>query len=102
MKYEGILNLNDNCEYTMMMNGVHYNISKTLHSILDDSVELKIEDSNGTVLFSEDGKLVKNKFGKFLYKFTINDLCFDDILWNLIGTKVVLKFKNKTVERGNF
>lgn len=101
MRYEGILSLNDKCEYTMLMNGNHYNISKTLCSVLDDSIDLKIE-VGGNVLFSEVGKLIKDKFGKFLYKFTINNKCFDDILWDLVGRKVVIEFRNRTAGRGKF
>ena len=98
MKLEGKLNLhiknNKICEYTMFSKGRLTNISEILDTMLLCDVEIKITDLyTEKVLFDEQGKLVRKKFGK-LYLYHVNGQNLDDVLWNNVESRLCIETKN--------
>ena len=98
LKSVGILNLkHDNDDYIMFVNGRSYNITETLDLLLLSDVQVSVKKAyDGTVLFAESGRLIKEKAGKCLYLYHVDGKDLDQVLWDNVGNKLEVDIKNIT------
>lgn len=98
MKLKGTLNLkHSNDDYVMFTRGRSENISETLNIMLLSDVFIEIRNTySGKVLFSESGKLIKEKVAKCLYLYHVNGVNLDEVLWNNVGNKLEIEVRNVT------
>ena len=96
MKIKGKLCIsrkNDN--YIVASGGRNINLSEYLDTMLLENVKLLVKDNySGKVLIDTRGKLVKKKVAKCFYLYHVGDCNVDDILWDLIGSKLEIELKN--------
>lgn len=98
MKLKGVLNLkHNNDDYVMFTRGRSENISETLNIMLLSDVFVEVRRTySGKVLFSESGKLIKEKVAKCLYLYHVNGVNLDEVLWNNVGNKLEIEVRNIT------
>lgn len=98
LKLKGVLNLkHNNDDYVMFTRGRSENISETLNVMLLSDVFIEIKNTyNEEVLFSESGKLIKEKVATCLYLYHVNGVNLDEVLWNNVGNRLEIEVRNIT------
>lgn len=98
LKLKGTLNLkHDNDDYVMFTRGRSENISETLNIMLLSDVFIEVRHTySGKVLFSESGKLIKEKTAPCYYQYYVNEVNLDEVLWNNVGNKLEIEVRNTT------
>ena len=102
VKIEGRLNLHySNDNFIMFYQGRSVNISDILSGMYVDKsiIKVKISDKySGKVLFDATGELHKDKIQPRYYSYHIDGQDVEEVLWNNVGRKLVIKINNITVE----
>lgn len=96
MILKGQLNLShDKDDYIIFSKGRLVNLTDYLNMMLMDNVKFEIKQMyNKKVMISAEGQLLKQRISKGFYLFHIGDVNIDNVLWNLVGSKLEIELIN--------
>lgn len=96
MVITGVLNLKpQNDDYTVFSGGRTTNISEYLNVMLLSDVFVEVKDIySKKILFSQKGKLVKQKLSRCYYLYHVDKSDLDSVLWNHVGRRLEIELKN--------
>ena len=98
MIIRGRLNLKyTNDDYIIFSNGRLVNLSDYLNVMLLDDIDISIKSTyDEKVVLNTKGKLIKFKTQPKYYMYHVGDINIDEILWDLVGSKLEIELKNIT------
>lgn len=84
-----------NDDYIIIGNGRVININNILNPMLTENISIKIKNTySGEVLVDKQGRLYREKKGRGIYLFHIDDYDFDSVLWNNVGSRLEIEILN--------
>lgn len=85
----------DTDDYIILTSGRLVNLTEYLNLQLLEEVHMKISKTyDKQVILDVSGKLIKDKTQPKLYLYHIDNVNIDDVLWNLVGSKVEIELNN--------